>query len=230
MVGCSKDENTYDFNKVIPGNQVITGDSVLWGNGAATYTFYAIPRGGSSYNWELLQGPASIKRDSSRAFLISITSKSNRDTSIQLKVTETTQGGVIGPSTIKTLFVQRFCDFNINAFPGYYQAKAFDYARINITGNGPISYNTFVEKVDANKLLIKNLISNYPVQVVLQGDPFESLTITNYSENYNDNGTPRTITIKGTGHYNVCKAYLALDYNVSYAGTNVHYIDTLRKQ
>ncbi len=224
------DEKDYDFNSVIPGKQVITGDSILQGNGASRYIFYAIPRGGSSYKWELVSGPASIKNDSARAFLVSLVTKSNTDTFVTIKVTETTQGGQIGSPTTKTLVVQKFCEFDIDALVGNFVSNAYEYDKLSLLSSGALTTFSKVKKVADNKLLIEKLIASYPVEIQLNGDANETLSIETYSEKYEDNGSEKTRTITGSGTYNVCKNLIALDYIVTYDNTSNRFLDTLRRQ
>ncbi len=101
IVGCTKSDidkarESYDWNNVIPLIKTLSAPSSI--QIGRTYTMQVPARGGSQFTWELLSGDGNIivlpgYEGDDQTFTKGLQLNSDADTTIVLKVTETTHGG-----------------------------------------------------------------------------------------------------------------------------------------
>jgi hypothetical protein len=194
------DKNEYDWNKVIPGKQQITGRDSIKGNGIAE-EYLAIPRGGSSYDWKILSGAGTFVQDPDRPYRIELQSTSQVSGTIVLCVTETTHGGVVGTPDTINIILTPVCDFNINLFTGAFVGKEQGFAdySINFThtsGDTIINDNFF------------NSAYQVPFVFPQSGRINETFNVVPTTVDYN--GEPGII--KGSGTYESCTGKMIVNF------------------
>lgn len=235
LVFSCKEDDEYNFDKIDPGKQTISGPVSVYGNGYTSNAYVAIPRGGSTYKWEVVSGPAYLILDSfNHSFIVNLLAKSLKDTTIRLKVTETTQGGLTGEPYQMDISVEAYCNFTINSFIGSFNSKSTDYERLDRSkypNYGPLTYQARVSFKEGNLATINNLLDSYPVNLIFSGDSTESIKMLDYIEIIDQgNGNIDTLKIKGSGNYHACKQYIALDYSIYIQNDTSRYIDTFRRE
>ena len=99
FTACNNNED-YDWNKVDPGIQYISGPDTIKGNNISKFNFYARPRGGSKFTWTVVRGPVSVTPNATNGFVGEVTANSQTDTVGEIMVTETTYGGKTATSNI----------------------------------------------------------------------------------------------------------------------------------
>jgi hypothetical protein len=194
-------KDKYDWSNVDPGKQSITGIDTIRGNDVTTYDYYAIPRGGSTFDWSSSFDSLTITIDT--PYMSHVKAKTTKDTSIMLYVKETTWGGKTSMDTLK-LFIQGFCPFNINELIG--NGK---YTCSESGGYVPFDVNFSILGTDT--IEVDNFSNNgWPIKYILSGDINEKATITD--NHYSYNGEP--VIVKGSGTYNTCNGIISINFAV----------------
>lgn len=210
---CDKEE--YDWNKVEPGQQIITAleedtaklivDTIL-GNNYNVKTYKAIPRGGSSYDWVVSSNILKISVRTDKPYIVDIKAESGIDTFAWLKVSERTHSGKIGlPDSVK-IYVMSYCEFDINQLigNGKFISKMTNYA----------PYNTIIT-TKGNDTIINNNFFNmrWKVKYYISNDYEQKIKIVPGQE-FIYNGEP--VEVKGEGYYNTCKSLIIVNFGIYY--------------
>ncbi len=127
-ISSCKKEESYNWKNIDPGKQQISGPDSIKGNDSTVYEYLAIPRGGSTYSWEVLSGPITIKVDTLNKdplhyhpFRAEITANSSIDTTGSFVVRETTWAGKPGiADTFKIQKILCYKPFIPDSFVGEY--------------------------------------------------------------------------------------------------------------
>ena len=203
IVSCSKD-NSYDWKKLEPGTQTITGPDSIKGNDITQYQYLAIPRGGSKFNWTVLSGPLEIITNTTKLYSVEVKGKSLVDTVAYIRVEEVTYGGKAGVADTFKVYVGSFCPYNISQLvgDGKFTCKYIDFA----------PYPVNITVLAGDTLLVDNFFGmGWPVKFSLSKDENEKLTLV-ASDNFEYNG--EAVEIKGEGNYNTCKSDLKVNFAV----------------
>ena len=199
-----KQKDEYDWAKVFPGKQIITGSDSIKGNNIDTSQYFAIPRGGSKYDWVVVRGPLTITEDKGHPFIAVIKANSEKDTNALITVTETTWGGVQGTSDSFSIKISCFTPFNMEQLLGNgqfncYEMNYFPY-KVNITyvGGDTIENNNF-------------FITGWKLKYVLSEDKDEIVKIVPASFNLDG----ETVYVKGQGHYSVCDREIKINFAIT---------------
>lgn len=204
FVSSCKQKDEYDWTKVIPGKQIITGPDSIKGNNIDTSQYFAIARGGSKYNWAVLKGPVVINEYKNHPFIAVVKANSEKDTSAVITVTETTWGGVQGTSDSFSIKISCFTPFNMEQLLGNGQFSCYemDYApyNVNITniGGDTIENNNF-------------FIVGWKLKYVLSEDKDEIIKIVPASFDLNG----ETVYVKGQGNYSVCDRLIKVNFAIT---------------
>lgn len=222
-----KEKDDYDWSKVEPGNQKISSlndDTVaitldtIKGNNVYTYTYLGIPRGGSKFDWKVLNGPLTLTPDKDKPYIVTIVANSSADTICKVELTETTWGGKIAKDTL-TLFVQSYCPYNVVDLigGGIFESRNNDY----------IHYNVGITILENDTLVNDGFfLSGWSLKYVLSKDFNEKVTIPD-NQTYDYNG--ETVKVIGYGTYNTCKGLIILHYAVTnLTGDTINNSDNVR--
>ncbi len=117
-VSCEKTDiqkanDEYDFGKIVPVVQGITGSA----NGTQTFTGnYSVNyfRGGSTWNWSVVGGTITATTPDTRGVTVQYTTAGT----VTLTVTETTLGGITSDPFSKDITVAPFCPLTRDGFLG----------------------------------------------------------------------------------------------------------------
>jgi hypothetical protein len=209
VISSCENEKEYNWKNVEPGKQKITGVDTIKGNNTP-YEFLAIPRGGSTYEWKVISGPAIITLDEKIPYKAYVKGNSSLDSSALIVVTESTWGGKQGePDTFLISKIYCYVPFNMNQIigngqfsssrPGY---AAFVTTLVALSGDSIIADKNFF-----------NIGQN--VEFVLSRDANETLKIVPVRFEYNtpDESFLGVATLVGYGTYSVCKRSLKINYS-----------------
>jgi len=205
VVSCKKD--TYDWTKVIPGDQVINGPVTIKADNITNYEYLAIPRGGSIYNWQVVRGPITIENDKDMPFRINIKGQSQVDTSAEISVTETTWGGKSGNT--KTFKIDKincftpFADFNQFLGSGKFKCYEIDYA----------PYTVNLTHLSGDTIVNDNFYSmGWKLKYIISKDQNEIINIVQKQTfEYNS----ETVQVSGSGTYSICKGEINLKFVIT---------------
>lgn len=233
VFSCNDDDN-YDWNKVVPGDQKITEideDSAklaldtIDGNNYTINSYKAISRGGSKYAWITMGYPLSIIQRENQPFIVDVKADSRVDTFTWIKVTETTNSGISGKPDSTKILIIGFCSYNLNEIlgNGYFTSKMGYYA----------PYKTTLSVMAGDTLVNNNFFNmRWQLKYVLSKDYEQKITIPD-NQKFEYNG--EEVFVKGKGYYNTCKGLLVVDFAVChvYGGDTLQYgsgIDSLLKK
>lgn len=204
-----QEKDDYDYSKIEPGKTAITGpSSILTGIGAE---FNALARGGSSFEWKLLEGgPISFTAVEGKPHCIFINSDATADTSAVISVTETTAGGIVGVPDTVSFLIYLFCALDngitdlIGSWGGtdayYYESivtTELSGDDIIISGLGEEFMGDWWGEAITDKGTVIIEIDASDGSIVI---PEQYIYTTDYD------GTPYTYNISGSGKWNNCGA------------------------
>jgi hypothetical protein len=198
LFSCKEEE--YDWDKVDPGIQKITGLDYIKGNNISKYQYLAIPRGGSTYTWSVVSGPVTIINDPKYPFRIDLMADSRYNKSAYIAVTETTHGGLTSSDTI-FIFVRDYCSFVVDSFTGTFSCKETGYA----------TYNTNLSHLSGDTILMNNFYGmGWEIPLVFSADTAEVVQIVKNRQVINN----EEVEISGKGFYNTCRGHFSLNYAI----------------
>ena len=217
-----KKEGGYDWTKIEPGKQQITGPDSIKGNDSTVYEYLAMTRGGSTYTWAVLSGPLTIKIDTLNhdplhyhPYRIEVTANSAVNTSGSIVVRETTWAGKQGESdTFNIQKILCYSPFNINEFEGDYIC---DETILNIsdnTFNSPLPFNVKLTRSGGDTVQIDNFYGiGIPLYYIISEDKNESLkVVTALTDEINTSYFTGTMEIRGTGYYSSCNKTITVNF------------------
>jgi hypothetical protein len=212
-----KKEGGYDWTKIEPGKQEITGPDSIKGNDSTVYQYLAMTRGGSTYTWAVLNGPIKIKVDTSNhdpnhyhPYRIEITADSRIDTSAQFVVIETTWAGKQGESdTFDIKKIACYIPLDWNKFIGtniceetildpFLKQAPFDVELTNLGGDTILNENFYD--------------TNWKLKYVFSHDKNETLKVIN--ETFEDTNNPifdGPFEVRGNGSYSTCNGTIKIN-------------------
>ena len=216
---CKKDE-AYNWRNIEPGKQQISGPDSIKGNDSTVYEYLAISRGGSTYTWEVLSGPITIKVDTLNKdplhyhpFRAEIKANSSTNTTGSIIVRETTWAGKQGESdtfNIQKIFC--FSSFNLDNFVGAYTCneKVTNYLNNSFVST---SFDVNVTQVGGDTVMIDNFYGiGWQLNYVLSKDKNETLTIVKALFDYNDATFSGGLDVKGSGNYSTCSGTITVKF------------------
>jgi hypothetical protein len=212
-----KKEGGYDWTKIEPGKQQITGPDSIKGNDSTVYEYLAMTRGGSTYTWAVLNGPLTIKVDTLNhdplhyhPFRVEITADSKIDTSAQIIVRETTWAGKQGESdTFEIKKIACYIRLDWNKFVGnntcnetilnpFKKMEPFDVDLIHVGGDTLVNENFY--GID------------WQLKYVLSHDKNETLKVINAT--FEDSNNPifdGPFEVRGNGTYSTCNGTITVN-------------------
>ena len=221
LSSCKKEEG-YNWRNIEPGKQQISGPDSIKGNDSTVYEYLAIPRGGSTYTWEVLSGPITIKVDTLNKdplhfhpFRAEITANSSTNTTGSIVVRETTWAGKQGESD--TFNIQKiFCywPFNLNDILGQYTCN--EQVTKYLENNAFVKVTPFdvnFTHVGGDTVMIDDFYGvGWQLKYVLSEDKNETLTIVKTLVDYSDATFSGGLDIKGSGTYSTCSGTVTVKF------------------
>lgn len=132
-----KSNEAYDFNTIVPIIYNISGPTITAASGLAPVTYMATPRGGSTYKWEVI-GHGAEMNVLNPSYNVEIKwDQSDVDKDVQLKCTETTEGGKVSEPSILNVKLTKFKPMDFDEFIGTWTGIETD--------EGGNTYNITVE-------------------------------------------------------------------------------------
>ncbi len=151
---CKKSEvqkanDDYDFNGMVPIVLVIDGPEITAASGLATLDYSVPYRGGSTWNWEVVGYGATVTVGSPSNSVEIMFAQSDLDTVAQIKVIETTSGGVSSVPKILDVELKKFKPMTWDEFVG-------DWAGTEADGDSVVTNVAFsiTKGADENTIVI----------------------------------------------------------------------------
>ncbi|MCD4678954.1 MAG: hypothetical protein K8S00_01075 [Bacteroidales bacterium] len=116
----------YDYNSIKPVIFDIDGPSGTAASGLAAVTYMVTPRGGSTYKWEVVGHGATITPGNPSYTAEILFNQSDVDVTAQVKVTETTQGGITSEPISMDVALAKFKPMDFNEFVGQWVGTETD--------------------------------------------------------------------------------------------------------
>lgn len=113
-----KAQEGYDYNAIVPIIYSVSGPTTTSASGLAPVTYLAMPRGGSTYSWEVIGHGATIDV-LSPSYTANITfDQSDVDKTVQLKCIETTSAGKVSDPYVMDVQLTKFKPMTFDEFLG----------------------------------------------------------------------------------------------------------------
>ncbi len=203
LAACTNNDG-YDYAGIEPGKTEVSGPSKIYTG--YDYDFFARARGGSSYEFTVVEGLFTIT-GTDDPYRVIVRSDSDVNTIGRIAALETTWAGKVGIPDTMTFEISLFCELDINQFTGEYHCDEEGYAVYPV--------NLIKDPEHANRILNDNFW-DYPapgstIYYELSGTFGQIVTVPHQPFTF---GNGFVGWVEGSGTYDGCAGTMIVDYTV----------------